>query len=341
MVVTTKNASLMLTKLLGNPTDAYKSEQHKVRMEPILNYVSSPGYERAYDRWKSHLASLPGTVVATTFDTADKMITGIGQANVLENSVAMNKLWGMPVIPGSSLKGLARHYFMTEVLREDDATSQRQFEILFGTTEDAGYVTWHDAWLVPDTNVSPFLLDVVTVHHQQYYQQATVPLTETEDPIPSYFISVRGSFLIAIEGIDGKWVNAAMALLTRALRDWGIGAKTNAGYGYLINPQKVELVPAEPTITPGKRFLNEISRAGQEISLEQFIAWSERWVTLPSSDPFRENVAESIVTRMIVTRRDDWKRAHTDSVDWYFPLYECLDAAGVDIEEIAQNAMEQ
>jgi len=232
-MVVPDNASLALTKFdRVPPATVFDSKSKKEIFKEAPTCTPSEDYKRAYERWNERIAKLPGATLAATFTVDGRMIVGIGAENILESSIAMNRLWGMPLIPGSALKGLASHYTAS---MPSGTVSRDQQEDLFGTTELAGCITWLDAWYVPeDLAISPFTLDVVTVHHQSYYQNAANPPSDFEDPIPSNFISVRGRFLVAVAAPDKLWAEAAMNILTRALAEWGIGAKTNAGYGRMV-----------------------------------------------------------------------------------------------------------
>jgi CRISPR type III-B/RAMP module RAMP protein Cmr6 len=146
----------------------------------------------------------------------------------------------MPMIPGSALKGLAASFAHT--LLEDNEWRRRlaseeqgggdSHNLLFGTTEEQGLVTFHDALWDPNSKNKCLSLDTVTVHHREYYQDgpATSPPTDWDSPIPIPFLSMTGNFLFALTG-PPQWVHAAQQILEVALLHMGIGAKTSSGYG--------------------------------------------------------------------------------------------------------------
>lgn len=226
-----QNASLLLTKAISTQPRTFTSAANKTRFESIVGCGPSDDYRRAYARWEQQIETLPGVTLAATFDVVDRVITGIGAENILESSIAVDRLWGMPVIPGSSLKGLASHYAVANAAAA--GFTGEQLTDLFGDTEWAACVRWLDAWFDPDSTTQPFALDVVTVHHQSYYGDPSNPPVDFEDPVPSYFLTARGRFLVAVQAPDRDWAEAALELLRRALEQWGAGAKTNAGYGRL------------------------------------------------------------------------------------------------------------
>lgn len=110
-----------------------------------------------------------------------------------------------------------------------------------GATACRGRIVIHDALFVPGSaNGTPFLADVLTVHHAGYYQ-GKGSANDHESPNPVGFLSVRPGvqLLLAIDLAPGEdaayepWVDFAFGLLVEALADWGIGSKTAAGYGRL------------------------------------------------------------------------------------------------------------
>lgn len=209
-----------------------------------------PLYASAYKAWQNQVAEKG---VCEQLQVDGRMILGLGSESPLETGLRLHHTYGTPLIPGCALKGLAAHYCdqvwgkqerefrkEVEVMDENGKSKKRSgnyFMILFGTTEDNGHIVFHDAWITPDSLQDSLILDVMTVHHPDYYQGNSSP-SDFDDPTPIPFLSIRGTFKIALRcdvtGEDGeKWTKLAMALLREALGQWGIGGKTNAGYGRL------------------------------------------------------------------------------------------------------------
>ncbi len=83
------------------------------------------------------------------------------------------------------------------------------------------------------------VLDVLTSHHSEYYQSSpTKPVAlDNENPIPVIFPSVETghAFTFALLGLGSTKTplfNQAESWLKSGLEQFGIGAKTNAGYGW-------------------------------------------------------------------------------------------------------------
>lgn len=99
----------------------------------------------------------------------------------------------------------------------------------------AGVVTFHDALYVPGSlaDNKPFAADVLTVHQKGYYDSSgqSAP-NDYDSPNPVAFLTVRPKcrLLLALSG-PSEWTGLAGQLLADALKSWGVGGKTAAGYG--------------------------------------------------------------------------------------------------------------
>ncbi len=114
------------------------------------------------------------------------------------------------------------------------------YDNLFGNVDLAGGLVFHDAWFIPGTAGNlPFLKDVMTVHHTDYYGDKGEPPADYDNPNPVAYVDVRpkSCFLLVIQGTEG-WRDLAMDLLVDALAQEGIGAKTSSGYGRMEEADK-------------------------------------------------------------------------------------------------------
>ena len=211
-------------------------------------------YALAYDRW---MISLP-CENSEVLSVQGRLIVGLGGENVLETGITLHHTYGVPIIPGSALKGLASHY--CDQVWGADAKFKKAGEhhkVLFGATDDSGHIIFHDAWITPESLRSDgrtgLVLDVMTPHHGDYYSDKIfeagdnrgklIPPTDFDDPNPVTFLSVAGAFHIAVScDVPGEagdhWAKLALDLLKEALHEWGVGGKTSSGYGRL---QRIEL----------------------------------------------------------------------------------------------------
>ncbi len=210
-------------------------------LQAMASVPLSRVYRRAFERWKRLVASV-GSSRSWTARCAGRLLVGAGGATVLESGLALHHTYGVPYVPGSALKGLCAHY-AAEVLEGEDwrgpVEGQRQGDahrLAFGTTGEMGLLSFLDAWLVPED--SPGLTaDVLTPHHPEYYRgdKGYWP-ADWDGPIPWSLLSVEGAFLFAIDSPPDDRAQRLRDVVTDsialpALREWGIGAKTAAGYG--------------------------------------------------------------------------------------------------------------
>ncbi len=226
------HAGLWIDKFLrkqdndGSKSDHFKEVQDKITLPE--------GYREAFNRRMEMLtfsANDDGRVCkAVPAETLGRMAVGLGQKGVVEAGMTLERTWGVPVIPGSSLKGIAAVAARSSV---DVAWHKNgeSYKALFGDNDEKGAVCFHDAWWKPEGTAKPLHLDIMTVHHPDYYQRTDdTPPSDMDSPIPIPFLSVTGKFEIMLEGPEA-WVDAAFQLLKRGLKQHGIGAKTAGGYG--------------------------------------------------------------------------------------------------------------
>jgi CRISPR type III-B/RAMP module RAMP protein Cmr6 len=189
-------------------------------------------YADGFARWCRRTPRGPQRRVLTAGEVG-RVLCGLGGASPTENGLSLHPLYGTPVLPGSSLKGIARAWATRAMPDAVDPIAQ-----LFGTIADhsddevggvAGLVGFLDAWWIPEGVVSPWVAEVLTPHARQYYERGAAP-AGMENPNPVTYLAARGSFRVVLEGPEG-WVDRAAELLQHALRDLGVGAKTRSGFG--------------------------------------------------------------------------------------------------------------
>lgn len=244
---------LILQRYLTGPSN--DSEERRAVLDAAQRAASSESlssiYGEAFARWAG---SFPQDNLhrSERLAVAGRLIVGLGSENVLETGLRLHHTYGVPIIPGSALKGLASHY-CHEVWgqRQDAAVSEANklfrrggahHSLFFGTTEDGGVVTFHDAWIAPESLSGALCLDVMTPHHPNW-QTNKAPPTDFDSPVPVLFLSVAGTFDIRLSWSGPAttppdraeaWTALAMNLLREALAEWGVGGKTSSGYGRLV-----------------------------------------------------------------------------------------------------------
>lgn len=235
----------------GQDTDDVKRARAKLIHE-VAKLRAPKGYRDAATRRLDALsASVTGVKrEARYYVVQGRCVVGLGQKGTIEAGITLEHTWGVPYLPGSSLKGVAAA--SAHLLADDeswrkageDADPGASFAGLFGTTEQRGRVVFHDAWCHLERDDEALLAhDIMTVHHPNYYQKEfgdkdfRAP-DGMDSPVPVSFITTAKdlTFAIVLEAReeDAQWLDAAWTLLDEGLKTLGIGAKTNAGYGRLV-----------------------------------------------------------------------------------------------------------
>jgi len=293
-----QHAGLLLQRYLcENATgDDGNPDEKRAILQAAINAATDHGvrklYEQAFKCWKNAVQQHgPQTVKTTELATPGRLIVGLGSENVLETGITLHHTYGMPMIPGSALKGLAAHYcdqvsgaddvkFRKLASRDDEAyrkyllgegekPEDNYHRLLFGNTDDSGCIIFHDAWYVPDSSDNPFVLDVMTPHHPKWLD-GSAPPTDFDSPKPVPFLSVTGRFHIALSwrGPDSneseKWIDLAIALITHSLADWGVGGKTSSGYGRLVDPEAIPVASTPPAQRKAERTFSR----GDKVNIE-------------------------------------------------------------------------
>lgn len=197
-----------------------------------------------------------------------RLVVGMGRKGPLEVGFTFDR-YGFPVIPGSSVKGIARARGLRVVARAartkkldalDEALSAEDFEKawakfsknpapesvlqfreLFGTTAAAGRAVFFDGC---PTAVPALEADIMNPHFPKYYR-GDGPPTDSDSPNPVTFLAVApGTEFEFAVGWRGKVDDSSRQLQALAV-DWlktglgrlGAGGKTSAGYGYFVEKE--------------------------------------------------------------------------------------------------------
>jgi len=235
----------------GSNTDDVKNARVDL-IEDVAKNGAPEGYQKASEARALSLLDDNGSTVreVRVYKTDGRTIIGLGQKGVIEAGITLERTWGVPILPGSSLKGVAAataHQLVESSSwrkAPKDGTPGESFAGLFGTTENRGKVIFHDAWWLPYSQSDrPLAQDIMTVHHPNYYQKKIgdrdfqVP-DGTDSPIPVSFITTNNGlpFVFCLEVVKGdeEWLERAWALLEKGLVELGVGAKTNSGYGRFV-----------------------------------------------------------------------------------------------------------
>lgn len=170
-----------------------------------------------------------------------RLAVGLGdKANAHEIGLALHGTYGWPIIPGSALKGLAAAWTRSAGVGQADVA--RVFggprPGVAGTPAAQGSVCFLDA--LPFDKPVAVEADVMTPHVKPYYDSiatasgSPVPPAEYHNPVPLMFLTVRGAYAVDLYGANEADLGLAAEWLAKAGDELGAGAKTAAGYGYML-----------------------------------------------------------------------------------------------------------
>ena len=294
------NAGLWLDKYMEDQKRGNDESRRKL-VEEVATLPEPPEYAAYFRRWEAMLAEYKAQT--RRVKVRGRMVVGLGSESLLEASICLHRTYGVPYIPGSALKGLAASY-AHQRLGEEWSRGKTFHNLVFGNGDEAGYITFFDALLFPGTghHGSALAPDVITVHHQKYYQDAGAP-TDRDDPNPVPFLSATGQYLLALGAPDfqqpTRWVDLTFQILAGALDKMGIGAKTSSGYGRMtfIDPP---VKPADPQLIMAEGYKREVM-ALRNVAGE-INAYYQKWKLL-TLDEARTLLAQAILEKIELAGR--------------------------------------
>ena len=196
---------------------------------------------------------------------ADSLIQNAG--------ICLDRLFGLPFIPGSAVKGVCRHAALDELKAAGNAevpSLLALFCAVFGTSENdfengalkafrqhrprtdydcKGAVSFMPAYPANEARV---VVDLTNVHYPEYYRTGQTRDLSKENPRPNPFPTVdtgaQFAFCLVLNGMDNRpeVLDAAKRWLDDALTKRGLGAKIAAGYGWFsLKPEVLERLLTE------------------------------------------------------------------------------------------------
>jgi CRISPR-associated protein Cmr6 len=295
-------------------------------IQEVSEIPEPPEYKNYFERWQAQLQHYSVTTQTRRIRVKGRMIVGLGSESVLETSICLHRTYGVPYIPGSALKGLAASY-AHHLLGEEWQKGGKFHTLIFGDSENAGYVTFLDALYWPGSGYLQQALhpDIMTVHHQNYYQGTNQIPADSDDPNPVPFLSATGTYLLALVAPDfqqpTRWIDLTFQILAEALDKLGIGAKTSSGYGrmeFLDPPVK----PIDPEVKRAEAYKHIIEMMKESDVAGQLPGYHRHWQQL-SSPEARMLLGKAIIEKVRKARREK----QTAEKAWYKELLAFVDEA--------------
>ncbi len=209
----------------------------------IIKLSKFPAYKQAFETRKRLMENIG---MAFPMTTATRLVFGMGYEHPTEIGFMFDWTSGLPIMPGSSLKGIALRTieYEREEAKDNEKAEKEEFKNkIFGSPKDGGGdIIFFPAYPCVEEN-KPFLeLDVMTPHYQPYYSdpKKEKPPADWYSPIPLHFLTVpkdiRYCFRIAnrknLKDTKSPLLPEAKRILKSALTEFGVGAKTAVAYGY-------------------------------------------------------------------------------------------------------------
>lgn len=226
-------------RLLSRRGDGYGLDD-EARLEWLDEFVKLAAETRErgqrLDAVHARLDALAHDGLRREAHTAWRLAVGLGNPSATDVGMTFDFACGVPCLPGSSVKGLARAG--AELLEADET---RIVKLLGTGPRDgdggaSGAVIFLDA--LP-ARWPEFKVDIVTRHHDaQALPKQTIPL-DTDKPNPVHFLTVapKQAFvfrLLPTADTQADSLHTAWHWLKTALDELGAGAKTAVGYGQMV-----------------------------------------------------------------------------------------------------------
>lgn len=260
------NPALLFNKLLVLQYAEQISQNQDVRK---IEYIRS--FTEILKGTKSQKPSELEGVKQESFrlKTAYRLVIGAGYPSFIENGFLFHHVYGIPYIPGETLKGLARTVFIlsvAEAIKEETKLSNIEKELseevegisyqipkkinvilddytiedpvetfrkIFGSKKRRGQVIFFDAYPVRFNPSEHFEADIMNSHYGEYYQSGKAP-ADWLSPNPIHFLALREGidfeFNLGLAPLEPMEDNEEKLLLVTARKLLEVGLK-NFGVG--------------------------------------------------------------------------------------------------------------
>ena len=193
---------------LGISKDFYeKIREFSDRIKRQIEDLQKQGYKKLFSE---------------SLKTSSRLVVGFGAEHVLETSITLHHLFGIPYIPASAIKGVVRMVSFWEIaenLKDDEEIRKLQeylydkqisdkFEenelndaelkheclkhkLLFGTQGFKGLLVFLDAYPKVEAGKEIFELDIMNPHYTEYYTEKSEIPGDWENPKPIVFLTVK------------------------------------------------------------------------------------------------------------------------------------------------------
>ena len=260
------NPALLFNKLLALQYTEQISQSQDVRK---IEYIRS--FTKILERKEHSKPTKLDGIRQENFrlKTAYRLVIGAGYPSFIENGFMFHHVYGIPYIPGETLKGLARTVFIlsvAEAVKEETKLSEIEEELseeaegisqqipkkisiilddytienpvetfrkIFGSKKRRGQVIFFDAYPVEFNPSEHFEADIMNSHYGDYYQSGKAP-ADWLSPNPIHFLALKEGivfeFSLGLAPLGPMEDNEEKLLLETARKLLEVGLK-NFGVG--------------------------------------------------------------------------------------------------------------
>jgi len=232
-----KNGGIKTENWLNFKDEPISGDSKKLFLDKIVRYQVLYGkikkfsdlFKKRIDIQKENLKNQQYEIILDDcqLKTASRLVVGLGAGHVLETSLTLHHIFGIPYIPASALKGVVRMVSFWEIAGKLNKKSDNEIEklqeqlydnelsgsdsekilkhkLLFGTQNFKGLLVFLDAYPEIQDNQQIFELDVMTPHYQGYYTKNQVP-GDWENPNPIIFLTVKKGITFCFNVLFDKY----------------------------------------------------------------------------------------------------------------------------------------
>lgn len=274
-----------------NPDKADKLERDSIVAGKMANFarVDASLAKVGNDNARRFLADLDksfkGSIVTFEATLGSRMMVNLAGGVVENAGIALDRCFGLPLIPGSAVKGITRVQALWEIheAKGDEKIRLLRLAMLlfgYGAHDLRGDFGWaggpREAQAIADqigaqdfkgcacflpaypTTPATLVVDMVNPHYPIYYRGGSQRAEDNENPIPNYSPAVEAGSTFGFAALLNRvpdLPNITAAGLLAQMKEWleravtrkGVGAKTAAGYGWFELGRKEAVAPSAST----------------------------------------------------------------------------------------------
>lgn len=221
-----QNISLALSKMIPivlKENDNFKSELFEKK--DLLKLIK----DKQILKLPSQNVKLEGfkhVVESKKYKTSSRLICGLGSANVLETSITLHHIYGVPYIPASSFKGICREVVFWDLAEEKRINNHENlqnfekefygelffddedilvYQLLFGAQNFKGLLLFFDIY-PSSSNNKIFDLDIMNPHYTEYYSDNDRKAPgDWENPVPIFFLTIKEGVEFEFNVLFDQW----------------------------------------------------------------------------------------------------------------------------------------